>query len=140
MNPGFGWQAPAGCPPDLPLYLLETGDAREAATIVSCRQEIAGDGAFSLGMLAALEAALDTGAWTYPRCYWEAGLIGQMLYLEAEAGGVRGTGIGCFFDDAVHQLLGISSHVWQSIYHFTVGGALEDTRLRTLHPYFHRGY
>ena len=140
MNPAFGWQAPAGCPADLPLYLLETGDAREAAAIVSCRQEIAGDGAFSLGMLAALEAALETGAWTYPRCYWEAGLIGQMLYLEAEAGGVRGTGIGCFFDDAVHQLLGISSHVWQSIYHFTVGGALEDTRLRTLHPYFHRGY
>ncbi|MEA3412091.1 MAG: SagB/ThcOx family dehydrogenase [Pseudomonadota bacterium] len=140
MTDSFAWRQPPGCPPDLPLYLLETGDARQVSALVSCRQEIAGDGAFSLGMLAELEAALETGAWAYPRCYWEAGLIGQVLYLEAEAAGVRGTGIGCFFDDAVHQLLGISNHVWQSIYHFTVGGAVEDTRLRTLHPYFHLGY
>jgi len=26
-------------------------------------------------------------------------MIGQVLYLEAEAQGVRATGIGCFFDD-----------------------------------------
>jgi SagB-type dehydrogenase family enzyme len=37
----------------------------------------------------------------------EAGLVGQVLYLEAEAAGVRGTGIGCFFDDPVHQAFGL---------------------------------
>ena len=36
----------------------------------------------------------------YRRLFWECGLIGQVLYLEAEAAGVRGTGIGCFYDDA----------------------------------------
>ena len=42
------------------------------------------------------------------RClFWEAGMIGHLLYLEAEAAGVRGTGIGCYFDDSVHDLLGI---------------------------------
>ena len=62
-------------------------------------------------------------------------MIGQMLYLEAEAAGVRGTGIGCFFDDAMHEVLGISDHSWQSLYHFTVGGAVEDSRLQTAPAY-----
>ena len=35
-------------------------------------------------------------------------MIGQVLYLEAEAAGARGTGIGCFYDDAVHELLGLA--------------------------------
>ena len=28
------------------------------------------------------------GPWFYPRLYWEAGMIGQLLYLEAEAAGI----------------------------------------------------
>ena len=57
-----------------------------------------------------------------------------MLYLEAEAAGVRSTGMGCYFDDVVHQLLGfvLSDDAWQSLYHFTVGGAVDDDRLTTL--------
>ena len=91
-------------------------------------------------MLAEFEPSLrEQGPWFYPRLFWETGLIGQLLYLEAEAAGVRGTGIGCFFDDAMHRLLGIADRNWQSLYHFTVGGAVEDTRLKTLHPYFHLG-
>ncbi len=58
-----------------------------------------------------------------------------MLYLEAEAVGIRATGIGCFFDDAVHQLLGIKDDSYQSLYHFTVGYPIEDTRLITMPPY-----
>ena len=33
-------------------------------------------------------------------------MIGQVLYLEAEAAGARATGIGCFYDDAVHDCWG----------------------------------
>ena len=33
--------------------------------------------------------------------------MGQLLYLEAEAAGLRGTGIGCFFDDEVHRAIGL---------------------------------
>ena len=59
-------------------------------------------------------------------------MVGQVLYLEAEAAGIRGTGIRCHFDDAVHQVLGIASPEWQSLSHFTVGGPVEDVRLTTL--------
>jgi len=63
-------------------------------------QEIAGEGFFSLGMLARFEPAMrDLGPSMYPRLFWETGLIGQVLYLEAHAFGVSATGIGCFFDD-----------------------------------------
>jgi hypothetical protein len=62
-------------------------------------------------------------------------MIGQVLYLEAEAAGLRGTGIGCFFDDEMHHLLGLRGPDWQSLYHFTVGGHVDDPRLTTLPPY-----
>ena len=64
-------------------------------------------------------------------------MIGQALYLEAEAQGFRGTGIGCYFDDPVHELIGVSGHGWQSLYHFTVGRPVEDPRLTTLPAYHH---
>ena len=48
---------------------------------------------------------------------------------------MRATGIGCFFDDEMHDLLGISDHAWQSLYHFTAGGPVDDPRLSTLPPY-----
>ena len=136
MHAHFAWQAPPGCPADLPLYLLERGDARVLATQVNCRQEIAGEGAFSLGMLAEYEASLAAhGASFYRRLFWEAGAIGQVLYLEAEAAGVRSTGIGCFFDDPVHQVFGLRGLALQSLYHFTVGGPVDDPRLTTLPAY-----
>ncbi|HET7362522.1 MAG TPA: SagB/ThcOx family dehydrogenase [Burkholderiales bacterium] len=136
MHAHFEWRSPVGCPPGLPLYLLERGDARALATQVSCRQDIAGDGAFSLGMIAEYQASLVAhGPAFYRRLFWEAGAIGQVLYLEAEAAGVRATGIGCFFDEPVHQVFGFRDLAFQSLYHFTVGGPVEDARLTTLPPY-----
>jgi len=69
--------------------------------------------------------------------FWESGMIGQVLYLAAEAQGVRGTGIGCFFDDAVHEILGLADNQYQSLYHFTIGKPVEDPRLTTYPPYYH---
>ena len=137
MHQQFAWTVPDGCPASLPLYLLEEGNAQRIATQVSCHQEIAGAGAFSLGMIAEFAASLEQhGPWFYKRLFWETGLIGQVLYLEAEAAGVRSTGIGCFFDDPVHRVLGWYPDTrFQSLYHFTVGGAVEDHRLTTLPPY-----
>ncbi|MBT7608912.1 MAG: SagB/ThcOx family dehydrogenase [Bacteriovoracaceae bacterium] len=122
---------------DFPLYQLFEGDVRNVATNVSCGQEIAGDGAFSLGMLANFEKTVLVDPMTYPTLYWESGIIGQVLYLEAHANGVMGTGIGCFFDDSVHDLIGLKNNSFQSIYHFTIGGGLKDDRLQTLPPYHH---
>lgn len=139
MHAHFAWEPPPGCPAELPLFLLERGDARALATQVSCRQEIAGDGAFSLGMLAEYQANLVAhGPSFYRRIFWEAGAIGQVLYLEAEVAGVRATGIGCFFDDPVHQVFGLRDLAFQSLYHFTIGGPVDDPRLTTLPPYGRR--
>jgi len=79
----------------------------------------------------------ERGAWWYRRLFWEAGVLGQALYLEAEAIGIRATGIGCYFDDLFHGLLGIKGHGFQDLYHFTVGGPVEDRRIQTLPPYAH---
>ena len=139
MHAHFVWETPPGCPASLPLYLLERGDARQAATQVSCRQEIAGEGAFSLGMIAEYQASLLAhGPSFYRRLFREAGAIGQVLYLEAEAAGVRSTGIGCFFDDPVHDVFGFKDLAFQSLYHFTVGGYVDDPRLTTLPAYGRR--
>jgi SagB-type dehydrogenase family enzyme len=116
----------------LPLYLLARGDARAIARRLSCDQDIASDGFFSLGMIADFDASLDAhGASFYRNLFWESGAVGQVLYLEAEAAGVRSTGIGCFYDDPVHDVLGLQGHAFQSLYHFTVGMPVEDTRLTT---------
>jgi SagB-type dehydrogenase family enzyme len=136
MRPEFVWLRPSSCPQGLPLYLLKEGDCRTLAASVSCGQDIAGDGAFSLAMLADyMDSLVAYGASFYRNLFWEAGLVGQVLYLESEEAGIRATGMGCYFDDPVHEVFGISSRDWQSFYHFTVGGAVEDSRLTTLPPY-----
>jgi SagB-type dehydrogenase family enzyme len=136
MRPEFEWLRPSLCPQGLPLYLLKEGDCRTLAASVSCGQDIAGDGAFSLAMLADyMDSLVAYGASFYRNLFWEAGLVGQVLYLEAEEAGLRATGMGCYFDDPVHEVFGISSRDWQSFYHFTVGGAVEDSRVTTLPPY-----
>ncbi|HET9569249.1 MAG TPA: nitroreductase family protein, partial [Vicinamibacterales bacterium] len=131
MRPEFLWESVADG-----LFLLLPTDVRWAANRISCDQEIASDGFFSLGMIARVESAIrERGQWFYRRLFWECGMIGQVLYLEAEAAGSRSTGIGCFYDDAVHDLLGLSGHEWQSLYHFSMGMPVDDARLTT-----ERGY
>ena len=134
LSADFLWQEIAV---PYPFYLLTAGNVRQAAKTLSCHQPIASDSAFSLGMLAEFTANIDSAAWHYRRLFWECGLLGQILYLEAEAAGVRGTGIGCFFDDAVHGVLGLRDNSWQSLYHFTVGTPLDDGRLQSLPAYGH---
>ncbi|MGE0084295.1 MAG: SagB/ThcOx family dehydrogenase [Desulfococcaceae bacterium] len=122
---------------DFPLYLLQKGDAAETAVSLSCDQAIAGNSVFSLGMLAEFKSLVEKEPFRYRDLFRECGMTGQVLYLEAEAHGFRGTGIGCFFDDPVHELIGLKDNSFQSLYHFTVGKAVEDKRISTLPPYEH---
>ncbi|MDD2885440.1 MAG: nitroreductase family protein [Dechloromonas sp.] len=125
------------CPPHLGLTLLAPYGLQEMqrlARSLSCHQDIAATSAFSLGMLGDF-AHLAVDDSNYRKLLREAGLVGQALYLEAEAAGVRGTGIGCFFDDPVHQAFGITDPRWQSVYHFTVGTPIMDSRIETSPPY-----
>lgn len=136
MKDNFLWRKPEGCPRNLHLFCLAEGDVRKMAMQLSCFQDIAGDGCFSAGMIVRFQENLESkGAWFYPRLYWECGMIGQVLYLEAEALNLRGTGIGCFFDNPNHEILGLQDLQFQDLYHFTVGGPVEDPRISTLPPY-----
>lgn len=117
---------------DVPLFCLARGDCRTLARRLSCDQEIAADGFFSLGMIADFDESLQQyGPAFYRHLFWESGVVGHVLYLEAEAAGARATGIGCFYDDPVHEVLGLTEHAFQSLYHFTVGMPVEDSRLTT---------
>jgi nitroreductase len=134
MRPEFLWEpVVADAPSHLrTLFLLAPIDVRATANRLSCNQDIAEDGFFSLGMIARFDEPLRVrGAAFYRRLFWECGLVGQLLYLEAEAAGARGTGIGCFFDDPVHELLGLHGHAWQTLYHFSMGLPVDDGRLTT---------
>ena len=119
---------------ELPLL---SPDQRQPAKTVSCHQDIAGSSVFSLGMIAKFKSSITTEPFRYRHLFWETGMIGQVLYLEAEAHGVRGTGIGCYFDDAVHDMMGIKDNRLQSLYHFTIGRPIEDSRLTTYPAYQH---
>jgi len=133
-HPEFLWKEVEG---GFPIYLLIEGNVRNEAKLLSCTQDIAGDSAFSLGMVAKFREIIEKEPYSYSHLFREAGMIGQVLYLEAEAYGVRGTGIGCFFDDPVHEIIGLTDNSYQSLYHFTIGKAIEDERLETLPPYFY---
>ena len=134
----FAWTRPEGCPEALPLFFLASGDERRVAQETSCGQDIAADGVFLAAMLTDYRASLETfGPWHYRRLYWETGLIGQILYLEAEANLLRGTGIGCFFDDLTHRVFGLIEDRFQVLYHFTIGAPVDDPRLKTHSPYEH---
>ncbi len=140
MRSDFAWGEPPGCAAGFPFYRLMVGDVRLLAGQLCCGQSIAADGIFAVSMIAEFEEPVERiGAWLYPRLFWETGVIGQVLYLEAEAVGVGATGIGCYFDDPTHDVLGLTGGAFQSLYHFTVGGAVDDSRLTTLPAYGHLG-
>ena len=130
----FEW---AAVHPDLPLFRLWSGDVSYDAMELSCHQEIAANGVFAVSMLVPFRTLLAQAPYAYRHLFWECGMIGQMLYLEAEAQGLRGTGIGCYFDDPVHERLGLTDDRFQCFYHFTIGYPAEDHRLTTLSGYHH---
>jgi len=131
----FEWQPIANSKKIL-LYRLKSGDFKYFAKASSCNQDIASDGTFSISMLCEFETLLaDKGAWYYKYLYYECGQIGQQLYLDSTANGYSATGIGCFLDDVIHQLVGFKSKKFQVLYNFTVGSAVLDSRLQTISPY-----
>ncbi len=120
---------------DLPLRRLVGARCGNAARTVSCHQDIAADCGVAFMFLAEFAGPIADNPAAYRHLHWEAGMLGQQLYLEAEAQGWRGTGIGCFFDDAVHDILGLTDEGFQVLYHFSVGVPVDDPRLFTRPAY-----
>ena len=136
---GRAWQPVAEVPAGVPLRRIAEHPAL-AGTLrtLSCHQAIASDACFAVSLLAEFDSALDNAPWRYRQLLQEAGLIGQVLYLQAAAEGFRGTGVGCYFDDAVHELLGVADPRLQVLYHFTVGMPVADARIGFEAPYAER--
>jgi nitroreductase len=137
--PHLSWRPVPTSPPEVPLLELALNPAL-AGTLrtLSCHQAIAADAVFVIALLAELPSSDSEKPWLYRERLREAGLIGQVLYLEAEAAGLRGTGIGCFFDEPVRELLGLGApgtEPWQVLYHFSVGLPVTDARIASTPPY-----
>jgi hypothetical protein len=132
MRDSFSWQR---ADDELPLYQLIAARAGKTARTLSCHQDIATQCAVTFMMVAEFAAPIAADPAAYRHLHWEAGMLGHVITLEAEAAGWRGTGIGCFFDDADHEVLGLKDEQFQVIYHYAVGMALDDTRISTLPAY-----
>lgn len=132
MRPEFHWTSADAA---LPLYQLVAANAQRTAHTVSCHQNIASHSAFTLLFAAEFDGPLADNPAAYRHLHWEAGMLGHCVTLAAEAEGWRGTGIGCFFDDTDHEVLGLADSHFQVIYHYAVGMALEDKRITTLPAY-----
>lgn len=128
----FEWDAADA---DLPLYRLLQATAAKTARTLSCHQDIASHSAVTFMLLAEFAGPIAESRAAYRHLHWEAGMLGHVLTLEAEAAGWRGTGIGCFFDDADHDVLGLTDPRFQVLYHFAVGMPVDDPRLLTLPAY-----
>jgi SagB-type dehydrogenase family enzyme len=89
------------------LEQLHRAKVERVAAYLSLEQSLAGNACFAVSMIADLaEAAQRFGNRGYRYVHFEAGVIGQRLYLGAEALGWNATGIGAFYDDDVHRYLG----------------------------------
>lgn len=112
------------------LELIRPGDQRVMAAGLSLGQELAGNACVAFSMIADLERATQLyGDRGYRYVHFEAGALGQRLYVGAEALSLRATGIGAFYDDEVHRYLGLAPEQGQVVYHFAVGYPVADPRL-----------
>ncbi len=112
------------------LEKIKEGDQRLVASALSLGQDLAGNACVAFSMIGDFEnAARLHGDRGYRYVHFEAGAMGQRMYLAAEALGLRATGIGAFFDEQVNQYLGLSPELGQVVYHFAIGYPVADTRL-----------
>jgi SagB-type dehydrogenase family enzyme len=112
------------------LEQIKLGDQRLVAAALSLGQDLAGNSCVTFSMIGNFEKATQIyGDRGYRYVHFEAGAIGQRMYLAAEALGLRATGIGAFFDDEVHKYLNLAPEQGQVVYHFAVGYPVPDPRL-----------
>ena len=112
------------------LFLIEKGDFSEASKFINCTQDLGKFSSVSFSFVADFEKI--TKNYHYKLTLEEAGIVGHILYLEAEAKGIRGCGIGCFFDDLINEEI-LNSKL-QAVYNFTIGVPLIDERIIKVSP------
>ena len=119
------------------LLLLQSGNMESTARDLSLSQEIASNSAVCFAMISNFPLAFTLlNEAGYRSVHFEAGRIGQALYLGSESLGYNSTGIGAFFDNDVNRFLQLKEG-HEVVYHFAMGKAVPDKRLQTLDGYFH---
>jgi SagB-type dehydrogenase family enzyme len=112
------------------LERIKSGDQQVMAAGLSLGQELAGNACVAFSMIGDLDRATRAyGDRGYRYVHFEAGAIGQRMYIAAEALGLRATGIGAFYDDEVNRYLDIEPDQGQVVYHFAIGYPVVDPRL-----------
>jgi nitroreductase len=134
LAPHFDLRLVTGAPRDLDLRIVAAVEPRPLARFargLHCHQDVAAQSCFALAMVAEFDEPIERDSANYRTLHREAGMLGHALYLEAEARGLRGTGIGCFFDDMLHELLKLTDTQFQTLYHFAVGKPVDDRSIET---------
>ena len=117
-------------PEHVELEKIKEGDQRLVAAALSLGQNLAGNACLAFSMIGDFESAAHSyGDRGYRYVHFEAGAIGQRMYLASEALGLRATGIGAFFDDEVNRYLSLAPELGQVVYHFAIGYPVSDPRL-----------
>jgi SagB-type dehydrogenase family enzyme len=117
------------------LEEIKRGDQRVIAAGLSLGQQLAGNACVAFSMIGDFDRAVGIhGDRGYRYVHYEAGAIGQRLYVAAEALGFAATGIGAFYDEAVHRFLNIRQTEGQVVYHFATGYPISDPRISAQHP------
>lgn len=117
-------------PEHVELQKIKEGDQRLVAAALSLGQDLAGNACVTFSMIGDFKSAAGKyGDRGYRYVHFEAGAIGQRLYLAAEALGLGATGIGAFFDEDVNRYLSLAPELGQVVYHFAIGYPVADPRL-----------
>jgi len=122
MRPEFLWEPKRPLGPANLRTLLHCPDrCRPHRQIAPCDQDIAEDGFFSLAMIARFELRSANGAkWFYRRLFWECGRSASAVSRSRSRRRPR-DGHRLLLREPVHDLLGLSGHAWQELYHFSMG-------------------
>src|SRR5438874_10781413 len=111
------------------LDMIRSGDQRVVAAGLSLGQDLAGNACVAFSMIADIDRVVRAhGDRGYRYVHFEAGAIGQRLYLAAEALGLGATGIGGFYDEAVNRYLNLAPERGQGVYHFASGYPIPGPR------------
>ncbi len=113
------------------LTLIEKGDFSKVAKLINCNQDLGENSAFTLSMV--VDKKEIKSDYHYKMAMFEAGMIGQILYLEAEAKNLRGCGIGCFFDDLITIEM-LQNPNLLALYSFSIGEPIVDERIIPIKP------
>ncbi|WP_024790701.1 MULTISPECIES: SagB/ThcOx family dehydrogenase [unclassified Lebetimonas] len=106
------------------LTNLHKGDFSEASKFANCIQDLGKDSTFTINMV----SPKPKKEYEYKLLNFEAGIIGEVLYLEAEAKNLRGCGIGCFFDNLITEEI-LNNVNYLALYGFSVGSPKADERI-----------